>query len=638
MRKLVTSVFVALALFGLATRASASCPPTSLTGPFCIDGDDPANHQPTSGVAGQVEVPDPGGTTKELGATNGQIYKVFNINLQNPPGVLSLTSIPDKVDLSFVSIQVARDTQAPFHQWLYFNFTRVTTQGSGFLAIELQKNKLNTTNCNYAAVTNFANSQDPGVQALIQNCNPWIGRSDNDIMLSWNQVGSNDRTIFIQHFCAVGSLRPECQGIKLPSWGAAVPATVSDAQFCPSGFCGEGAIDLDASIFSAASCQTFANTIPNTVTGNTLDFQATADFKDTVFFNFPPITNCGILQVTKRTIDADGKTFVDGSNPSFGYKVDRADGSDIRYDADQPNHTIDGPTPQKQIVRPNAFGGVAIKGGETQTHTDLLPGTNYRLIELALYQPSTYQLVNIRCFDGTDAAGATTTLSAAVTIGASQIVVASGTGIADGVSYIRIETETLLVTAGGGSAGQSILTVERAQLGTTAAAHASGKTVQVLSAHVVSTVLDTPSGVFQIVIPDGIKQTDCVITNQFVKKDVTIASQQRVRVNDLVKVTLGAALQGSETPGTVTIKLYSGSGCNTLLATLSDLSVTKNGSVYEVATSDVNFGTSLNETQAVGETLFSWTAKYAGDARNNASAEPPACVENTKVTITNTAP
>jgi hypothetical protein len=60
---------------------------------------------------------------------------------------------------------------------------------------------------------------------------------------------------------------------------------------------GEAAIDLTTAIFSGTSCQNFANIIPGTVTGNS----DTADYKDVVLQDFPPISNCGSITITKLT-------------------------------------------------------------------------------------------------------------------------------------------------------------------------------------------------------------------------------------------------------------------------------------------------------------------------------------------------
>ena len=46
---------------------------------------------------------------------------------------------------------------------------------------------------------------------------------------------------------------------------------------------------------NSVSCRNFATIIPNTVTGNS----DTADYKDTVLFPFPDISNCGTVTVKK---------------------------------------------------------------------------------------------------------------------------------------------------------------------------------------------------------------------------------------------------------------------------------------------------------------------------------------------------
>jgi hypothetical protein len=627
-----------------ASRASAACDPTALAGPFCIDGDDPGNHHPTSGLAGQTNATDPlsASGVKELSATNGNIYKLYNINYATPPGVLNLVSMPDKVDLVNVATQSALDTSTG-HLWFYFAWTRSTTAGSGFITVELEKNGLNITNCNYGAVTDFTNAKDPGIVALIANCNPWAGRQDNDLLISWNQVGNTNLTLGVQHFCATGSQRQDCQGITLPSWGAVTQAfTFSKAAFCdPSGnsFCGEAAIDLSA-LQGGTSCTSFANILPNTVTGNTLDFRATSDYKDTVFFNFPPVANCGKLTVTKRLLDGDGKTLLD-QTPTFAYRVDRATlNQRLRNDLDVASpadctaaqnlldHCMDGPAPQVKIERPNSVtpnGGVALHAGVTQVHTDLIPGTNYQLVESSITPSTLYSLINVVCMD--TAPTSSTTLAAAIVNNTATSITVNN-AIATG-TYINIDSETLLVTAGGGTT----LTVERGQLGTTAASHANGATVYTRATKTVSNTLDTPGATnFVIAVPDtvtGFQQTDCVITNQFVKGNASMRTEQRAKVNDTAYITLDNALTASDTAGKVTIKLYSGDNCG---VTTGSLLKTKEftftlgqivSGTFNVTTGDGDFTSEENKAAVIfpvtqGETKFSWTADYAGDAKNNA--------------------
>jgi hypothetical protein len=71
----------------------------------------------------------------------------------------------------------------------------------------------------------------------------------------------------------------------------------------------------------------------------------------------------------------------------------------------------------------------------------------------------------------------------------------SGTAIQDG-DYIRIENETLHVTAGGGT---TTLTVDRGQLGTTAAPHAKGKEIK----RIPVTVGGSASAPFPCEVPSG---------------------------------------------------------------------------------------------------------------------------------------
>jgi hypothetical protein len=72
--------------------------------------------------------------------------------------------------------------------------------------------------------------------------------------------------------------------------------------------------------------------------------------------------------------------------------------------------------------------------------------------------------------------GVQSTLSAGINNATTSIPVVSGANIANG-NYIQIDSEILLVTAGGGT---NSLTATRAQLGSTAVAHNSGANVIVL--------------------------------------------------------------------------------------------------------------------------------------------------------------
>ena len=122
---------------------------------------------------------------------------------------------------------------------------------------------------------------------LIANCNPWANRTAGDFMILWDQQGGS-------------------KDLYLRTWSGTAPnltlgaptllnSAVSQAAYSADGFRGEAAVDLTATIFGGSTaCQTFANTIPSTVTGNS----DTADYKDTILETTPPITNCASTTVT----------------------------------------------------------------------------------------------------------------------------------------------------------------------------------------------------------------------------------------------------------------------------------------------------------------------------------------------------
>ena len=96
------------------------------------------------------------------------------------------------------------------------------------------------------------------------------------------------------------------------SAGTVLNANVSAAAFSSDGFRGEAAVDLTATIFAGSTaCLSFANTIPSTVTGNS----DTADYKDTILKNTPPISNC------KSTTTTTPKTGAGDNVPAGGLSI-----------------------------------------------------------------------------------------------------------------------------------------------------------------------------------------------------------------------------------------------------------------------------------------------------------------------------
>jgi hypothetical protein len=244
-------------------------------GPFTIDGSVPDG--------GTTELPDSFGNIKELGPLNSNTTKIGVIHSDALP-TLGLTNPNGQVDLRRAWLDTERDSSTN-HDWLYFAWERDNESGSGFIAYEFMKNAA-PAGCAYDTATDAQ---------LIADCNPWANRTSGDFMILWDQQGGS-------------------KDLYLRTWSGTAPnltlgaptllnSSVSQAEYSADGFRGEAAVDLTATIFGGSTaCRTFANTIPSTVTGNS----DTADYKDTILKNAPPITNCTSTTVTTPKTEAGG--------------------------------------------------------------------------------------------------------------------------------------------------------------------------------------------------------------------------------------------------------------------------------------------------------------------------------------------
>ena len=253
----------------LVVAGAVAVPLTALAadGPFTIDGNVPD--------AGTTELADAFGSIKELGPLNSNTTKIGVIHSDALP-TLGMTNPNGQVDLRRAWLDTERDTGTN-HDWLYFAWERDNETGSGFIAYEFMKNAA-PAGCAYDTATEAQ---------LIANCNPWANRTAGDFVILWDQQGGS-------------------KDLYLRTWSGTAPnltlgaptllnAAVSQAEYSDDGFFGEAAVDLTATIFGGSTaCRTFANTIPSTVTGNS----DTADYKDTILKNAPPITNCTSTTVT----------------------------------------------------------------------------------------------------------------------------------------------------------------------------------------------------------------------------------------------------------------------------------------------------------------------------------------------------
>src|SRR5689334_17000830 len=230
-------------------------------GPFDINGVVPDS--------GATELADASGSTKELGPKNASSTKIGVIHNAATP-MLDNTNPNGQVDLRRAWLTTARD-QSTQHDWLYFAWERDANSGSGFIAYEFMQNAAPAA-CAYGTATDAQ---------LTASCNPWKNRKAGDFMILWDQSGSST-TLYKRTWSGVAP------NLTLGA-PVALTAAVSQAAFSADGFRGEAAVDLTATVFGGSSaCISFANTIPSTVTGNS----DSADYKDTILKQAPPITNC----------------------------------------------------------------------------------------------------------------------------------------------------------------------------------------------------------------------------------------------------------------------------------------------------------------------------------------------------------
>lgn len=259
-----------LAAVGALVAAAVITPLAAFAadGPYNIDGSIPDD-------ANFDELADQFGNVKELGPVNSNTTKIGVIHNDTLP-TLDTTNPNAQVDLRRAWLDTARDATTN-HDWLYFAWERDNNTGSGFIAYEFMQDPA-PDGCAYDTATNAQ---------LIASCNPWANRKAGDFMILWDQQGGS-RDLFLRKWSGTEPNLTLDAAVELED-------AVSQAQYSADGFRGEAAVDLTATIFGGSTaCLSFANTIPSTVTGNS----DTADYKDTILKNAPPISNCESETVT----------------------------------------------------------------------------------------------------------------------------------------------------------------------------------------------------------------------------------------------------------------------------------------------------------------------------------------------------
>ena len=598
-RTFYASIVMTIAMVGtVAPSAQAQCIPNA--GPFCIDGViTPANNSGAAQPA--LFTSDPTGA-KEFGPLNGANTKVGTINFATPPPtILGDTTMPAKVDLTGVYTQSAL-SGTDF--WYYYAWTRATTTGSGFMAVEFQR---------AAKPTVCSLNYNPLNATALQGCNPWANRDgdgtpeNSDFMILWDQTGNSFavQNIFVRFYNkALGAFGP-AQNLTLAGSAVAVyGGNGSD----PSK--GEMALNFSVIVGGGISqCLTFANIIPNTVTGNS----DSADYKDTVLSNFPVASSCGTVTVQKITVPAT-------SGIQFQYTM--ADGTPM-FGVAQPDADCDGTGSSIN----QCIGSVA--HNETDTITDLLQSSNYTLIESD--KPSNYGLTSIIC---TPAGGNPVDVTAGgtfpVTATKTTACVITNTLQTANLNIIKVVNNNFGSTKGPGDFSFTRDSGAAEPFANGGVSCVSGAICKTISYPVgTSFVVDEPSvpigytlvskaGCSGVIVASG---NTCTITNADAINDGTVYTRMKVILHD--RATIGAIRRGTgETASTLTFRLYSDAACTTQVATEA-FNITFANATEETKSFATLAGYTVDYNTAVNPALVSnyrWRAFYSGNSFNSAQS------------------
>jgi hypothetical protein len=321
---LTAAIRAAIAVCVLIVPAAASAQnPFSIEGTIAPASNSGATAAPPNaapcviGAGGSTEacmITDPNGNAKESGPINSNDTKINKIHTAAAP-MLGDTNPNQNTDLNTVFSQTKKAVNN--HIWYYFGWIR-DAAGTGFIGIEFQHSQLDASCKTGAGVVDYT----------LSTCNPWRGRqggtgANADFILLWDQSGNTTDLVKRNFVCSNGAaLCSNALGTGNLVTIASCPNVITSTD--PDDPChlitaadaivafgqpplnnrdandasrGEVAIDLTTAIFSGDACESFANIIPSTVTGNS----DSADYKDSVFSALPPISNCGSVTITKLT-------------------------------------------------------------------------------------------------------------------------------------------------------------------------------------------------------------------------------------------------------------------------------------------------------------------------------------------------
>jgi hypothetical protein len=618
-RLLGLAVAVLLALAGAIVPTG---PASAASGPYTIDG-------VLIPDAGATELADASGNVKELGPKNASTTKIGVIGNAATP-MLDVTNPNAQVDLRRAWLGSATDTSAAHHDWLYFGWERDANSGSGFIAYEFMQDKAPAA-CAYATAT---------ATQLTASCNPWANRKAGDFMILWDQQGSSP-TLYKRVWSGT---KPNLV-LGPPT---ALTAATSQAAYGYQGFRGEAALDLTTEVFGgSATCKSFVNIIPSTVTGNS----DSADYKDTILADAPPITNCTSSTATTpkdgsgAAIPADGLSIGSGVTAvTDSAVVSVQGGSDVPTGAvsfwlckvDSPAVCADGQgtsigqsnlsgdpaTAASPVAYVTSAGRYCWRSEYAGNTTAGIPGSkDSRASECFTVNPVTATL--------STTAGADQTLGTAVTDSAALA----------GTAYQPADPVINTTGAHGAAAGGTITFVLRGPDSCTTVAHTSGAVTvagdgtyntpapqfapsTVGDYHWVATYSGSSPNTLGVTHNNSCDDTAEDVTVNTV--ETTLSTAQTWVPNDSVTVSAVAGA-GGNLAGTAHFALYAAASCGGSAIYTQDVAVA-GSSPRTVSTS--------NTTARSATGVFSWSVSYS--STNNAhEAIAASCHEASALTVTN---
>lgn len=475
------------------------------------------------------------------------------------------------------------------HTYLYLGWERLVNIGNANLDFEI----------NQKATSGFTSSTTGAVT---------LTRTEGDILVTYDFGGSGTPTLGLNFWLTSGNghTASDCfSANSLPCWGnheslggnaegAVNTGDVTDPLQSPAatltkGLFGEAAVDLTAAgVFPEGTCKAFGSAFVKSRSSSSF----TAELKDFIAPISVNISNCGTIVIKKVTENGDS---------TFGYTTTGS-------------------------LDPSTF---SLKNGESQTYTDVKPGS-YSVTEnlTAAQTTAGWTLKDLACkASGTGTSASTSSSTANITMDLAGTVTCtytnhiklsptisttlSGTSVEVGSSVHDSATLTGATSDAGGTVTYTVYTDDKCTQG------AQGAGTKTVTNGVVpdsdAVTFNTAGDYYWQAAYSGdannsSAKSTCTDEHLVVnKKKPSVSTAQTLLPND--SFTLSGATSGAG--GTITFKLYSPSDdtCSGTPALTETVNVNGNDT----------YKTSNTTFIASDEGTWRWASTYSGDSNNESA-------------------